>query len=50
MTKMNNKYKFTKDWITRFTQSDGSFMVGFSLRGKRTLIPKYLLDLDQYLI
>ena len=43
-------YNFTGDWIAGFTQSDGSFMVGFSLRGKRILIPEYLLDLDRYLI
>jgi hypothetical protein len=26
---MKNKYLFTNDWISGFTQSDGSFVVSF---------------------
>ena len=34
---MNNKYIFTNDWISGFTQSDGSFLVCFSKQ--KTKIP-----------
>ena len=45
---MNKKYNFTGDWIAGFTQSDGSFVVGFETQsGKLSIRPRPMFILTQ---
>ena len=48
MTNMNKIYNFTGDWIAGFTQSDGSFVVGFETQsGKLSIRPRPMFILTQ---
>ena len=45
---MKNKYIFTPDWISGFTQTDGSFTVSFEKRNKGILYrPSPVFSLSQ---
>lgn len=45
---MNKKYNFTLDWISGFTQSDGSFVVSFETRKEGMPIrPRPIFNLTQ---
>ena len=48
MTNINKLYNFTGDWIAGFTQSDGSFVVGFETQsGKLSIRPRPMFILTQ---